>query len=48
MGATRWWGTVELITAIITVILAIAYKIPGDTAATGASELVRATRYVAY
>lgn len=47
MGAAGWWDTVELIAAIVTVILAIAHKIPGDAAATGASELIKATCYVA-
>jgi hypothetical protein len=48
MGTTGWWGTVKLVTAIITVILAIAHKVPGDAATAGASELIRATRYIAY
>lgn len=48
VGTTGWRGTVELITAIVTVILAIAHKIPGDAAAAGASELIRAACYVDY
>lgn len=48
MGTTGRGGTVELIAAIVTVVLAIAHKIPGDAAATGASELIRAACYVAY
>lgn len=47
VGAAGWWCTVQLIAAIITVILAIAHKVPGDTAATGASELISTTCYVA-
>lgn len=48
MGPTGRWGTVQLIAAVATVILAIADEIPGDAAATRTSELVGATRDVAY
>lgn len=48
VGTTGRRGTVELITAIVTVILAVAHKIPGDAAAAGASELISAACYVAY
>lgn len=47
MGSAGWWSTVQLITAIVTVILAIAHKVSGDAAATGASELICTTCYVA-
>lgn len=47
MGPTGRWGTVQLIAAVATVILAIADEIPGDAAATRTSELVGATRDVA-
>lgn len=48
VGPTGRWGTVQLIAAVATVILAIADEIPGDAAATRTSELVGATRDVAY
>lgn len=47
MGTAGGRGTVKLIAAIAAVVLPIAHKVPGDAAATGASELVRATCYVA-
>lgn len=47
MGPAGWRCAVQFIAAIITVILAIAHKVPGDAAATGASELISATGYVA-
>lgn len=47
MGTAGWRSTVKLIAAIVTIILAVAHEVSGDAAATGASELVRATRYVA-
>lgn len=47
VGTAGRWGTVELVTAIVTVILAVAHKVPGDAAAAGTSELISAARYVA-
>lgn len=42
-GTTGGWSALHLIRAITTVILAVAHKVPGDAAATGACELVWST-----
>lgn len=47
MGPAGRRCAVQFVTAVVTVILAVAHKVPRDAAAAGASELISTTGYVA-